>query len=344
MSYVRKKQVTILIILAILLPIIFFISINTGYSKLALGDILRILTGGGTPREKLLVLDFRMPRILIAMLVGVGFSLSGCIIQGITKNPLADPGILGINAGASVIVIIFMLLKGTLNFTSIFALPFFSFIGAALIGSIIYKLSYSKRVGVRPIRLVLNGIAIQAGINAFMTLVVITLDESQIEFLAKWNSGNIWNASWKLVIALVPWIIVGIIILIFNSRKLDVLTMGDDISCGLGLSVAKEKKKLLFTAIALAGASVSISGSISFVGLMAPHLSRKLVGNKHNILVPTCALVGAILVLVADTFARTVVKPSEIPTGIVVSVLGAPFFIYLLIRNRKTVNKVSGGR
>ncbi len=334
MNFSKKHKKTLFII-CLLTPVLFFISINAGYMDLSIGDMFRILTGGGTAKENLFVLEFRMPRIIIAMLVGMGLSLAGCVIQGITGNPLADPGILGINAGAGIIVIIFIMVNGTLTFASTFALPFLSFLGAALTGSIIYGLSLNRKNGIQPVRLVLNGVAIQAGINAVMTLVVIRLDDTQHDFLAKWQAGSIWSSNWELVAALLPWIAVGGGILIFNAKKLDVLAMGDEISCGLGVTVAAEKRKLLFTAVALAAASVASSGSISFVGLMAPHLSRKLVGARHGILIPTCALVGALLVLAADSVARTVIKPAEAPTGIVVSILGAPYFILLLIGSRR---------
>jgi iron complex transport system permease protein len=192
-------------------------------------------------------------------------------------------------------------------------------------------------------RLVLNGVAIQAGINACMTLLIINLDDSQFEFITKWQAGNIWGANWKMVISLLPWIIVGSIILLFNAKNLDILSMGDDISYGLGVAVSREKGKLLFTAIGLAAASVAISGSISFVGLIAPHLGRRLVGAKHKFLIPACSMIGALLVLSADTIARIIIMPSELPTGIVVSVLGAPYFIFLLIRSRNASKKTSGG-
>jgi iron complex transport system permease protein len=334
----KNKQTMVLFILCLLIPIAFFISINAGYTSIDLKDIIRIITGGGTLKENLIIIEFRMPRIIIAMLVGAGFSLSGCILQGITKNPLADPGLMGINAGAGIVVIVFIMLSGTLSFTSIFALPIMSMIGAVITGTIIYKLSLQKNIGIRPISLVLNGVAIQAGINAVMTLIVIKLDESQHEFLVKWQAGSIWSSNWKFVIALFPWIILGFIVLMLMADKMDILIMGDEISTGLGIAVVKEKRRLLFTAIALAASSVAISGSISFVGLIAPHLSRKLVGAKHSVLIPTCAMVGALLVLAADTIARTIIEPSEIPTGIVVSILGSPYFLFLMLKNRKVSN------
>ncbi len=331
-----KKKIHIMALLCLLVPAAFFLGINAGYTELGPDDILRILTGGGTSKEQLVVMEFRLPRIILALLIGAGFSLSGCVLQGVTRNPLADPGLLGINAGAGIIVIIFIILSGSFTFSSVFALPLFALIGAVITGGIIYRLSQSRNHGISPIRLVLNGVAIQAGINAIMTLIVIKLDDSQHEFLAKWQAGSIWSANWKFVLALLPWIIGGMAMLLSMARRMDVLTMGDEISCGLGVAVVRDKRTLLFTAIALAAACVAVSGSISFVGLIAPHLSRRLVGAKHGLLLPACAMVGALLMLLSDTVARTLIEPSEIPTGIVVSILGAPYFIYLMISNRKT--------
>jgi len=334
-----KRHYTILLVLVLLLPVLFFISMNAGYTDIKLSEMLQILAGKGSVKENIVVFQFRLPRIIIAMLVGAGFSLSGCILQGITRNSLADPGLMGINAGAGIVVLAFMTLSGTLTTGKIISLPVFSLIGALLTGSVIYMLSNRKSYGISPIRLVLNGVAIQAGINAAMTLLVLKLDDTQAEFLAAWQAGSIWNTTWKSVIALFPWILAGFLILLFLTRKMDVLVMGDEISKGLGVAVAKEKRKLLFLGVALAASCVAISGNINFVGLIAPHLSRRLVGARHKILVPACALLGAILVLGADIIARTVMEPAEIPTGIVVSIIGAPYFIFLLVKNRKTTVK-----
>lgn len=334
-----KSHYKILLILAFLLPVLFFVSMNAGYTDIKLGEMLHILAGKGTDRDNIIVFQFRLPRIVIAMLVGAGFSLSGCILQGITKNSLADPGLMGINAGAGIVVLCFMTLSGTLTTFKIISLPVFSLAGALVTGSVIYLLSNRRTYGISPMRLILNGVAIQAGINAAMTLLILKLDDSQAEFLAAWQAGSIWNSTWRSVIALFPWILAGFLMLIFLAGKLDILAMGDEISLGLGLAVRKEKRKLLFLAIALAAACVAISGNINFVGLIAPHLSRRLVGARHKILLPVCALVGAVLVTGADIIARTVMEPAEIPTGIVVSIIGAPYFIFLLIMNRRTVGR-----
>lgn len=335
-----KRNFTSVILIAILLLfLLFFISINAGYTAIGLKDILRILSGGGNAKENLVVFDFRLPRIIIGMLVGMGFSLSGCVLQGITRNALADPGIMGINAGAGIVVVIFMTLSGTMSTGSTLTLPFFSLLGALATSAFLYAISVEKGYGLKPTRLILNGVAIQSGINAMMTVLVLMLDDTQYETLAVWQAGSIYNSNWKLVISLLPWIIIGMLYLFYKSKELDILMVGDELSSGVGVAVTKEKKRLLFVAVALAAASVTVSGSLHFVGLLGPHLARRIVGSRHKILLPFCAITGAILVLAADTIGRTIVEPSEIPAGIVAAILGAPYFIFLLITNSRAKQK-----
>ena len=339
MSNLHKNRRFIITLISafLLLIIMLFVSMNAGYTDIAFTDLLRILTGGGNAKEKLIVFEFRLPRIILSILIGIGFSLSGCVLQGITRNPLADPGLLGINAGAGIVVVVFMTLYGTLTTGATLLLPVFSLLGALLTSVVIYLLSVQKNTGLHPMRLVLNGVAIQAGINSLMTLIVLKLDSDQVDFIAVWQAGSIWGANWKLIIALLPWIILGFTYLLLKAKEMDVLGFGDPMAIGIGVKVASEKKKLLFTAVALAAASVTISGSLHFVGLIGPHLARRLVGARHKMLLPTSALTGALLVLIADTIGRTIIEPSEIPAGIVAAVIGSPYFIFLLIasKNRK---------
>lgn len=334
-----KNHTGLLLIWIGILVVLFFVSINAGYTPISFKDILRILIGQGSAKENLIVFDFRLPRIVIAVLVGMGFSLSGCVLQGITRNPLADPGLMGINSGAGIVVVIFMTLSGTVSLGGVFIMPIFSFMGALLTSVFLYAISTQKGYGLKPTRLILNGVAIQAGINSAMTIIVLQLDDTQYDFLAFWQAGSISNSSWKLVLALFPWIVVGMLYLFFKSRELDILMVGDELSSGLGVSVGREKRRLLFVAVALAAASVTVSGSLHFVGLLGPHLARRLVGSRHKILLPFCALTGAILVLVADTIGRTIIQPSEIPAGIFAAILGAPYFIYLMISNSRKKNR-----
>ncbi|MSU02778.1 FecCD family ABC transporter permease [Tissierella pigra] len=330
---VAKRNITILITCLILLILSFVISMNTGYTKLSPNDTLKTLFGGGSHKEKLILFKFRLPRIVVSILVGIGLSLSGCIIQGISRNPLADPGLLGINAGAGLMVILYVMFFGAKSFLSVFTLPFLALIGAGITAILIYILSYKKGEGVAPLRLILTGIAIQAGISALTTLLVIKLDDTQFDFVANWQAGSIWASNWNFVMTLLPWILILVPYIMMKSRVLDILNLGDELAYSLGTEVERERQLLLGAAVALAASSVSVSGSIGFVGLIAPHLARRLVGPKHRILLPTCALIGAVLVSISDTIAKIIVQPLEIPTGIVVAIVGAPYFLYLLSRN-----------
>lgn len=336
-AYKRKvavRNMTIVVSCAVLLVVSFVVSMNTGYAKLSPLDTMRTLFGNGTDKENLILFDFRLPRIIISILVGMGLALSGCMIQGISKNALADPGLLGINAGAGLMVVLYVMYFGTQSFFSVFTLPFLALTGAGVTAVLVYTLAFKKDEGIAPMRLILTGVAIQAGISSLTTLLVVKLDDSQFNFVATWQAGSIWGSNWRFVLALLPWLLFLIPYVMYKARVLDVLNMGEDVAYGLGVDVERERRRLLAVAVALAASCVAISGSISFVGLIAPHLARRLVGPKHTILLPACALTGGVLVSVADTLARVILQPSEIPAGIMVAIIGAPYFLYLLAKSR----------
>lgn len=336
-AYKRKiaiRNTLIVIGCVLLLGVSLIVSMDTGYIKMSPSDVLRTLFGRGTDKEKLILFDFRLPRIVISMLVGAGLALSGCIIQSVSKNPLADPGILGINAGASLMVILYVLVFSAESFLSVFTLPFLALIGAGITAVIVYIFSYKRDEGISTMRLVLTGVAVQAGISALTTLLVVKLDDTQYNFVVAWQAGSIWGSNWKFVMTLLPWLLILIPYILSKSSVMDILTLSDDIAYGLGASVEKERRKLLAAAVALAASCVAVSGSISFVGLIAPHLSRRLVGPRHGVLLSTSILIGAVLVSLADTIGRVIIQPSEIPTGIVVAIIGAPYFLYLLSNSK----------
>ena len=179
------------------------------------------------------------------------------------------------------------------------------------------------------------GVLEEAGLSALTTVLVVKLDERQYNFVNTWQAGSIWGSNWNFVLALLPWLIILLPYVFYKARILDVLDLGDEVACGLGAEVEKERRKFLMVSVALAASCVAVCGSISFVGLIAPHLSRRLVGVKHKILLPVCALVGSVIVSIGDTMARVVIQPDEIPTGIMVAIIGAPYFLYLLANNRQ---------
>ncbi|MFV0440636.1 MAG: FecCD family ABC transporter permease [Lachnospirales bacterium] len=330
----QKKHKQSLFFLFLLLSSIFVISINAGYVDIPLADVLKAFWGIANDEQNLIVLNFRIPRMYVAMLVGVGFALSGLLLQGLTRNDLADPGIIGVNAGAmfAVFIVIFLSGKG-FYFSSYFSLPFISIIGSFTFGFLIYVLSTDKHNGANPIKIILNGVAVQTGLSALMVFAVLLLDENQYDMLMKWLNGSLWRSNMEMVYVLLPWIVFGIIVLYKNARNLDAFTLGDDLAIGIGVDVKKVKQLMLVMAVLLSGVSVAISGTISFVGLIAPHIAKRLFGVRHKVLIPGCALIGAILVLLGDTLGRLIIMPSEIPAGVMVAIIGAPYFLTLLFRN-----------
>ncbi|WP_392391596.1 FecCD family ABC transporter permease [Paenibacillus ihumii] len=319
-------------ILCLLIVCAFIVSMNTGYIRLSPLDVARTLFGMGTEKQSLILFEFRLPRIVISVLIGAGLAVSGCILQGLSRNALADPGILGINAGAGLMVMLYISFYPTTSFRSIFLLPVLALIGSGLTAALIYALSYKRNEGISPTRLILTGIGVAAGISSAMIVLTLKLDPQKYQFMATWLAGSIWGSNWKFVLALLPWIIVLLPLVFSKARVMNVLNLGENSATGLGASVERERLLLLAAAVGLAGSSVAVSGGIGFVGLIAPHLARRLVGPKHELLLPASALTGALLVIVADTIGRLILQPSEIPTGIVVAVIGAPYFLYLLTK------------
>lgn len=328
----RKKNLFVLSILTIIIIITFIISMNTGVIKLTPMEVLRTLFGQGDAQQQLILFEFRLPRIVIAVLVGMGLAISGAILQGISRNALADPGILGINAGAGLAVMLFISFFPATAAAPVYLLPVLAFFGSGITAIIIYALSYKRHEGITPMRLLLTGIAVAAGISSAMIVLTLRLSPENYQFVATWLAGSIWGSNWKFVLSLLPWLVVLLPFVYTKSRVLNILNLGELTAVGLGASIEKERRWLLAASVGLAGASVSVSGGIGFVGLIAPHLARQLVGAKHQFLLPASALVGGLLVLMADTIGRSLLEPSEIPAGIVVAVLGAPYFLYLLAR------------
>jgi len=305
---------------------------NTGVIKLTPMEVIRTLFGQGDAQQQLILFQFRLPRIVIGVLVGMGLAIAGAVLQGISKNALADPGILGINAGAGLAVMLYISFFPTTKSVPVYLLPVLAFIGAGLTAVLIYSLSYKRHEGITPMRLILTGVAVAAGISSAMIVLTLRLTPENYQFVATWLAGSIWGSNWRFVLSLLPWLLILFPFIYMKSRVLNILNLGEVTSIGLGASIEKERRCLLAASVGLAGASVSVSGGIGFVGLIAPHLARQLVGANHQFLLPTSALLGGFLVLLADTVGRSILEPSEIPAGIVVAVFGAPYFLFLLAR------------
>ncbi|GIP23718.1 iron ABC transporter permease [Paenibacillus sp. J22TS3] len=329
-----RRNIKVVLILGMLIIAAFIISMNTGYIRLSPLELMYTLLGQGTQKQSLILFDFRLPRIVISVLIGAGLAVSGCIMQGVSRNALADPGILGINSGAGLAVLLFISFYPSTSSAPVFLLPVLALLGAGMTAALIYGLAYKRHRGLLPTSLLLTGIAVAAGTSAATIVLTLRLNPEKYQFVATWMAGSIWGSNWKFVLALLPWILLIIPYVIYKSRVLNVLNLGDMTAAGLGAPVEKERLRLLGAAVALAGACVSVSGGIGFVGLLGPHLARRLVGTKHQILIPVSALAGSLLVVMSDTIARIILQPIEVPTGIVVAVVGTPYFLYLLSKTR----------
>ncbi|AVI42330.1 FecCD family ABC transporter permease [Bacillus pumilus] len=328
----KYKRTMLMIFLAIV--VVFLISLNTGEIRISPIDTLKTFFGFGSEMDELVLFEFRLPRMIIALLVGASIAVSGAIWQGVSQNGLADPGILGVNAGAGFAVVLFIFVfQGTMSNIgqlTIFILPLFAFAGAAFAAFLIYVLAWKK--GITPVRLILTGIGVNAAFSAAIVVIQLKMSPNDFNQAIVWLSGSIWGSSWTYVLSVLPWMLIFLVLALVRARYLNIMNLGDQLSYGLGISVHKERSFMMLIAVALAGASVAVAGSISFLGLAAPHLARKLVGPKHQGMIPASALIGALLLLLADTLGRVILAPSEVPVGLVVSALGAPYFIYLLMK------------
>ncbi|GAF13551.1 ABC-type Fe3+-siderophore transport system, permease 2 component [Bacillus sp. JCM 19045] len=320
--------------LFIAIIVLFFISLQTGSIPIGTVDVLRTIVGNGTDQHQLVLFEFRLPRMVIALLIGAALAVSGAILQSVSQNELADPGILGINTGAGLAVVIFIyFFQGSLvglGSLSIFIMPFFALIGAVFAAFLIYVFAWKK--GITPVRLILVGIGINAAFSALLIVIQLRMEPNDFMQATIWLTGSIWGTTWSYVWAILPWVLILIPIAFYKARTLNVMQIGTQSAVSLGVPIEKERRTLLLVAVSLAAAGVAVGGGIAFLGLVAPHIARRLVGPKHQVMIPTAALIGALLLLVADMIGRNLLAPSEIPVGIIIAILGAPYFLYLLMR------------
>ncbi|QFF97808.1 iron ABC transporter permease [Psychrobacillus glaciei] len=331
-SHLLKKQRIILLILLALIVLTAFISAGIGYSSLSFDRLLPTILGNGTFKEEFVLFSVRLPRIVITFLAGMALALSGAILQGITRNDLADPGIIGINAGAGVAIALFFLFFPIQPGSFVYMLPLVAFIGALLTAFFIYILSYNRKVGLQPVRLILVGIGFSMALSGLMIVLISSADRQKVDFIAKWLAGNIWGSDWPFILALLPWLIVLIPFTFYKANKLNLLGLSEPVAVGVGVSIEKERIVLLLAAVALAASAVSVTGGIAFIGLMAPHIAKSLVGPRHQLFIPIAILIGGWLLLFADTIGRNIVEPNGIPAGVMVALIGAPYFMYLLLK------------
>lgn len=331
-----KKPNTILFLSACILLGISFFSLMYGSYEMSLTRIFYTLLRKGTSSEMVAIWGIRLPRILVATFIGVALSCSGCIMQGVTSNPLAEPGIVGINAGATLAVVIYIATQTTtyynsLNAGTLLLTPLVAILGGVVTSLMIYLLSY-KKGSFGKNRIILVGVGVNIAISSIVILFQLSMNKGDYNRALTWTSGSLWGTGFLYFFMIAPATLIIFVFLMYQSRFLDVLSFGDEVATGLGVNVAKQRKKFLLLAVLLAALSVAVAGNISFVGLIGPHIANRLVGSSHFRKLPIAALISASLVILADTLSRNLFSPIEIPVGITLSLIGVPYFIYLLMK------------
>jgi len=331
------KALFVFLILFLLTMILIVVSTGMGDMSIHPLDVIRALMGKGEEMHTVVIQTFRLPRIIIGFLVGASLAIAGAIMQGVIRNPLASPDIIGITAGAGAAVVTFFTIfldpKDNSLTVSIYWLPVAAFIGATLIALLIYGLAWNR--GVTPVRLVLVGVGLDAAMHAVITVMMIFGPLILATQEKIWLTGSIYGSSWENVWTLLPWFCFFLPFIMIIARNLNIQELGDELATGVGTAVQRQRFILLLMSTALAGGAVAFAGGIGFVGLMAPHIARQLVGSAFGALLPVSGFIGGLIVLLADLVARTAFAPLDVPAGVFTASIGAPYFIYLLFKNRK---------
>ncbi|MFB5087610.1 iron ABC transporter permease [Psychrobacillus sp. PGGUH221] len=314
-----------LIIAVSLLVLLMCASIVYGYTETSWKMILDAFQNNNGSNEHIVIETVRLPRALIAAAVGSSLAISGVLMQTLTKNPLASPGIFGVNAGAGFAVVLAVTLFSVSNLQ---AFTWISFLGAAVAAIAVYTIGATGREGLTPMKLTLAGAAMSAMFASF-TQGFLVINEAAFEQVLFWLAGSVEGRKMEILLNVLPYLLLGWFGSIIIASKMNVLSMGEDVAKGLGVNTGFLKIIVAIIVILLAGGSVAIAGPIGFIGIVIPHLTRFIVGIDHRWLIPFSGVLGGILLLVADILARYIIMPQEIPVGVMTAIIGTPFFIYI---------------
>ncbi|MFU0503337.1 FecCD family ABC transporter permease [Pseudaminobacter sp. NGMCC 1.201702] len=331
-------------LLAFVLAATMLFSLTAGASDASAFDVLRDWLFSSqsddvlSARDRVIVYDIRLPRVLLGVLIGSALAVSGAVMQGLFRNPLADPGIVGVSAGASLGAVSVIVLGGSIlaPLTAVlgsFALPFAAFGGGLATTLVLYRIS-TRQGRTSVATMLLAGIALGAMALAFTGMLIFMADDRQLRDLTFWGLGSLAGATWTKIGAVAPIIVLALSAAPFLARGLNALALGEATASHLGVPVQMLKYVAIVAVAAATGASVAVSGGIGFVGIVVPHLLRLLIGPDNRYLLPASALLGASLLLLADAVSRTIVAPAELPIGIITAAVGGPFFLWILLRKR----------
>ncbi|MDF2714559.1 MAG: iron transporter permease [Paenibacillus sp.] len=324
------KYAALVLTLGMLTVALSVFCLSVGSVSIPIREVFLSLLGRNGEGSDLIIMQFRLPRVTAALLIGAALAVSGSLFQGMIRNPLASPDLLGVTGGASVAVVAFMTL-----FTgySIHWVPVIAIAGAFMAAAINYAMAWSR--GVTPFRLVLIGIGISTAMSALTMFLLLSGPAYLAAQVLNWMTGSIYGTNWRYIEAVWPWIAVLIPLSLLFAKELNIQSLGEEAAIGLGSRLQLSRLLVLLIGVALAGAAVGIAGTISFIGLLAPHMARKLAGNSYGILIPVAAFLGADILLLADLAGRMIFQPLDIPAGVFTAGVGAPFFMYLLFKRRR---------
>lgn len=326
----NTRGISIILLLVVLTLLVAVLSMNVGKMNLTPFEVFKVIIGEGTSKQNLIVFDFRLPRIVLSILVGIGMGISGCIMQSLLKNDMASPGTLGISSGSGLFVLMYITLFASEGLLSPILLPGLAFAGGLSAAFMIFMFAFRRGRDISPTGLILTGVAMGSGYSALSLMLTLRLDKQQYDFALRWQAGDLWGDDWSYIMVLLPWVLIICFYVFYRSNTLNTLNLGNQTASGLGVAIKREFIGLTIAAVALASGSVALGGNFFFVGMVSPHLARKLVGPDHKLLLPTTAFVGALVILIADTLTRTISFGADIPTGIIITILVTPYFLYLL--------------
>jgi len=346
---VPRFRLSMMVMIGITIVLFWMIIVSVGIGAVAISpsEVMAILLSkigiaageSFTPVQESILMNIRLPRVFLAVLVGAALAISGAAMQGLFRNPLADPGLIGVSSGAALATAIAMVVLSTLTWPVIELLgtaliPISAFAGGTFATVLVYRLSTNKgRTNVAT--MLLAGIAINAMAGALIGFMIFMADDDQLRDLTFWTLGSLGGAMWSSVWVVLPFLIAAILFLPLLSKGLNAILLGESEAKHLGIRVERMKKFIIIFVGLAVGAAVSVSGMIGFVGLVVPHILRLWIGPDHRFLMPGSAILGGLLLLGSDLLARTIVSPAELPIGVITASVGAPFFLWLLLRNRE---------
>lgn len=324
-----RVRVPLISLLAILLVLTVVISLSIGATAI---QVSAILNGALSESQQAVLLAIRLPRVLLAAVVGASLAVSGAAMQGLFRNPLADPGLIGISSGAALAVAVMIVIVGPVSgVLGLYGISVAAFVGGSVTALLIFK--FAHFTGTFSVTyMLLAGIAINALAGAGTGLLTYLSNDEQLRTLTFWTMGSLGGALWPAVIVVATVVIPSTIVLVKYAKQLNILLLGEQEAHYLGVNIKRLKIVVIMTTALSVGAAVAVSGIIGFVGLVVPHLIRLTIGPDHRLLIPASAFLGATLLVVADTASRTVVSPAEMPVGIITSLIGGPFFLWLLLK------------